>query len=83
MPRVGPALLSAWLIVDTGSTDRTKQVVEDALRGIPGEVVSRPWKNFGANRSESRSSLATAQSSRWSSMQTTRWSTNLDTPFRR
>src|SRR6478609_6096449 len=46
------SLISHWVIVDTGSTDRTREVARQALEGIPGEVVGRPWKNFGHNRSE-------------------------------
>ncbi len=45
-------LISHWVIVDTGSTDRTREIAREALSGIPGEVVDRPWKNFGHNRSE-------------------------------
>lgn len=45
-------LLSAWVIVDTGSTDRTREIAYDLLAEIPGEVISRPWKNFGHNRTE-------------------------------
>ncbi|HVH41501.1 MAG TPA: glycosyltransferase [Labilithrix sp.] len=45
-------LLSAWVIVDTGSTDDTPAVARAALDGVPGEVIHRPWKNFGHNRSE-------------------------------
>src|SRR3954468_20202596 len=46
--------IDSWLVVDTGSTDDTVAVVEEffAVRGIPGEVVQRPWQNFGHNRSE-------------------------------
>jgi glycosyltransferase involved in cell wall biosynthesis len=45
-------LLSAWVIVDTGSTDRTREIAREVLGDIPGEVIDRPWKNFGHNRSE-------------------------------
>src|SRR5207253_10092860 len=43
-----------WVIVDTGSTDNTREIVRDyfAARGIPGELHDRPWKNFGDNRTE-------------------------------
>ena len=41
-----------WLIVDTGSTDDTMHRVESAMKGIPGELVERPWRDFGHNRSE-------------------------------
>jgi hypothetical protein len=45
--------VDAWVVVDTGSTDATKQVAEEAMRGVPGEVVVRPWRGFGASRTES------------------------------
>lgn len=45
-------LVDTWVIVDTGSTDGTPAVIAEAMRGIPGEVVSRPWRDFGHNRSE-------------------------------
>lgn len=43
-----------WVIVDTGSTDTTPQLIEFffALHKIPGELHRRPWKHFGANRTE-------------------------------
>jgi glycosyltransferase involved in cell wall biosynthesis len=45
-------LIDRWLIVDTGSSDGTQDVVRDAMKDLPGELVERPWKNFGHNRSE-------------------------------
>ncbi len=45
-------LISAWTIVDTGSTDGTQELVRDALEGIPGTLLERPWVDFGHNRSE-------------------------------
>jgi len=45
-------LIDRWLIIDTGSTDNTKQLIEEELAGIPGQLVDRPWVNFGHNRSE-------------------------------
>jgi tetratricopeptide (TPR) repeat protein len=44
--------VSAWVIVDTGSTDGTQDLVRAALEGIPGELHERPWVNFAHNRSE-------------------------------
>jgi len=45
-------LVSAWVVVDTGSTDGTREIVREVMKDIPGELVDRPWKNFGHNRTE-------------------------------
>jgi len=44
--------ISHWVIVDTGSTDGTQQIIRDHLADIPGELHERPWKDFGHNRTE-------------------------------
>jgi tetratricopeptide (TPR) repeat protein len=46
--------IDAWLIVDTGSTDDTRQKIEHffAAAGKPGQVVVRPWVDFGTNRTQ-------------------------------
>lgn len=43
-----------WVIVDTGSTDNTIQIVKDFFtkHNIPGELHERPWLNFEHNRNE-------------------------------
>lgn len=41
-----------WCIVDTGSTDDTREKIRGLMAGIPGEIHERPWKDFGHNRSE-------------------------------
>lgn len=45
-------LIDQWLIVDTGSTDGTQGIIREVLYDVPGELMERPWLNFGHNRSE-------------------------------
>lgn len=46
--------IHCWSIVDTGSTDDTKDKIRNFFKdkGIPGELYDRPWVNFGHNRTE-------------------------------
>jgi glycosyltransferase involved in cell wall biosynthesis len=45
-------LIDYWVIVDTGSTDGTQEIIKKHLKGIPGELHERKWRNFGENRTE-------------------------------
>ena len=45
-------LIDYWVIVDTGSTDDTQQIILEHMRDLPGELYERPWKNFGDSRTE-------------------------------
>lgn len=47
--------ISYWVIVDTGSTDDTINVIRKVTEelGIPGELHERPWVDFEVNRTES------------------------------
>lgn len=45
-------LIDYWVIVDTGSTDNTQNIIKDFMKDIPGELHERPWKNFAHNRNE-------------------------------
>ena len=44
-----------WLICDTGSTDTTKEVIQNFFdkKKIPGEIVEIPWEGFGKSRTKS------------------------------
>jgi glycosyltransferase involved in cell wall biosynthesis len=46
--------INYWVIVDTGSTDKTKELITNFFKdkNIPGELHERPWVNFGHNRTE-------------------------------
>lgn len=44
--------IDSWVIVDTGSTDGTQQIIQNYLQDLPGQLLERPWKNFGFNRTE-------------------------------
>jgi glycosyltransferase involved in cell wall biosynthesis len=41
-----------WVIVDTGSTDGTQDLVRRHLASVPGTLAERPWRNFAHNRNE-------------------------------
>lgn len=45
-------LIDYWVIVDTGSTDGTQDIIKQFMQDIPGELHERPWKNFAHNRTE-------------------------------
>lgn len=45
-------LIDTWVIVDTGSTDGTQDLVRATMRDVPGELHERPWKDFAHNRNE-------------------------------
>lgn len=45
-------IIDYWVIVDTGSTDGTQEMVKEFMKDVPGELHERPWKNFAHNRNE-------------------------------
>ncbi len=44
--------IDSWVIVDTGSSDGTQAIVEEAMSGTPGVLHERPWRDFAHNRNE-------------------------------
>jgi glycosyltransferase involved in cell wall biosynthesis len=45
-------IVDHWIIVDTGSSDGTQEVIREHFHDVPGELMERPWVNFAHNRSE-------------------------------
>ena len=41
--------IDSWCIVDTGSTDRTIEIINRVLRNVPGQVYRLPWTNHFAD----------------------------------
>ncbi|MEI8125005.1 MAG: glycosyltransferase [Parachlamydiaceae bacterium] len=45
-------LIDYWVIVDTGSTDGTQEIIKECMKGVPGELHERKWIDFAHNRNE-------------------------------
>lgn len=70
LPRLFRSLagcIDYYVIVDTGSTDDTIALIDREMRayGIPGEVHSRPWVNFGVNRQQALELAVQANRADW------------------
>jgi hypothetical protein len=42
--------IDLWVVVDTGSTDGTQDIVREVLGALPGDLYERPWVDFSTNR---------------------------------
>ena len=56
-----------YVIVDTGSTDGTIELIRSEMAGygIEGEVHERPWVNFGVNRQQALELALAADKAEW------------------
>jgi len=45
-------LIDSWTVMDTGSEDSTREIVESEFSCLPGQLIERPWRNCGANLTE-------------------------------
>ena len=45
-------IVDHWVIVDTGSTHATREVIREHLKSLKGSLHERRWRNFAHNRSE-------------------------------
>jgi glycosyltransferase involved in cell wall biosynthesis len=46
------SIIDYWVIVDTGSSDGTQEIIRQHLHGLSGELHEQPWRDFAYNRSE-------------------------------
>ncbi len=45
-------IIDYWVIVDTGSSDGTQNLIREFMKDIPGELHERDWVNFEHNRNQ-------------------------------
>jgi glycosyltransferase involved in cell wall biosynthesis len=76
--RAAKPVITHWSIVDTGSTDDTREVIQTELAGFPGVLHERPWRNFGHNRTESYQLARSWMCERWQLTPDRSWCLLLD-----
>lgn len=45
-------VIDYWVIVDTGSSDGTQDIIKEFMKDIPGQLEEVPWVNFEYNRNK-------------------------------
>jgi glycosyltransferase involved in cell wall biosynthesis len=45
-------VIDYWVIVDTGSTDGTQEMIRGFMKDVPGQLEEVPWVNFEYNRNK-------------------------------
>jgi len=45
-------IINHWVIVDTGSSDGTQDIIRKCMGDLPGTLYERDWRDFAHNRSE-------------------------------
>ncbi len=45
-------IIDHWVIVDTGSSDGTQEMIRTHMADLPGVLIEQPWIDFAHNRSE-------------------------------
>lgn len=45
-------LIDYWVILDTGSTDNTQEIIKNFMKDIPGELHEEPFVNFEYSRNK-------------------------------
>lgn len=48
-------IIDYWVIVDTGSSDDTKDIIKDFMKDIPGELHEKPFVDFSYSRNHALS----------------------------
>ena len=73
-------LVTSWCIVDTGSTDKTIEIIHRVAKELnkKGVLYERPWVNFAVNRTEALQYASSASYASYASPKKAEWLFMLD-----